>query len=241
MPYSITHLEIWNNKAKQLNIKNTELLDFLVWNIICDCSYDLKENWVSIWRDLTHYYKWLNYFSTDFPNNFFEKEIVWDEYNFLKLWYYYHLLVDKLWRDKGPLRTVEEEERWELRHIYQISRKIYAFYDYKEFVEKNWENLIKELYSYKIYKNINKLPSFMKDINIDIIQKVFLDILDYMTMKKSFLKAWNIMEKYVVIDDNKIKIENELKLKLNQNFSYENYKDLKEMAKNIDLQVFCLK
>ena len=185
MPYSIVHLELANKKIKEKkDLTEENILDFFVWSLIVDSSYDLEKYWIkNIKRDDTHYHKWEEYLKSNFPKNFLDIELKNNKNNYLKLGYYYHLLVDKVWRDNEVSNT--KEENTQFRYIYQISRKIHAFYDLENFLHlENGQNIIDNLYNYKIDKN--KYPSIFNNIEEKILKQVLKDILDYMTRKKTF-------------------------------------------------------
>jgi len=208
MPYSIVHLDLANKKVKSLNISKEKKLDFFVWNIIVDNSYNLNSYWIEkISRDDTHYHTNQNYMEVDFVNNFFTKEDI--NKNYLIYWYYYHLLVDKFWRDfEFEWRKLDED----IYKAYQISRKINSKIDLEKFLDKK---IIVELYSYQI--DIFKLPWVFQHISQEIMQKSYIDILDYMTFKKTFSK-WDFDEKYEYF--------------INKYFSYNHHLDMKDRAFN---------
>lgn len=208
MPYSIVHLELWNKKSKQLNLSKKENLDFLAWNIIVDISYNINSYWYKdISRDDTHYHTWQNYF-VDFPDNFIKKENI--KINYLIYWYYYHLLVDMFWRDNEfPWRILDDS----IHKAYQISRKINAKIDFDNFDNFNNTQLINDLYNYDLSWIV--LPSVLNKIPLDIIQKSYIDIIDYMTFKKTFSK-WDTDKKYMDL--------------VQKYFSYNHYTDLKNKA-----------
>lgn len=209
MPYSIIHLELAHKKSKELNLENNDLLDFLVWNLIVDSSYDLSELWINIEREETHYHKWENYFEVDFPIYFLKKELKNNKNNYLKLWYYYHLQLDKFRRD-NELKAIYNDEN--IRNAYQIARKENAKSDFEIFIKQN-NNLIEKLYNYEF--NIEILPEIFKNIEKEKLKITFTNILDYMTLKSNF-KKWEESEN--------------TKFLIEKYFSYENHLELKEKA-----------
>ncbi len=230
MPYSIVHLKLAKKKNDSLKICKTkqEELDFFVWNIFVDSSHELKTFWINLKRDDTHYYKWQNYFNFDFPWNFLKQEII--KNNFFNLWYYYHLKVDELWRDIFFTQKIFLE--WKKTDfsdsLYHVFRKYYAFLDYKDF-EKNNKNLILDLYKYKINKE--KIPKIFKNIDLEILQKSYLQILDYMFFKDIFQKKDEL--KYLKIKDDKIFIDEEIKKVIEKYYPIAKYKDFYKKALEI--------
>jgi hypothetical protein len=234
MPYSIVHFELANKVKNIEKLSKSEYLDFLIWNIIVDSSYDLENRWIKhIHRDNTHYNVWENYMIADFPKNFYNKEIKNQKINYIKLWYYYHLLVDELWRDDNLVKTM-----WEKTHIwyiYQISRKVNAFYDLKKVKENpNFEEIINDLYNYKI--DNKKLPSIFKSIDNNIMNNVIKDILDYMVWKKHFSKWEDILNPYKIQGDTII-VKKEIQKEIDKYFSYKDYLLFKEKVKDINFNL----
>ncbi len=212
MPYSIVHIDLVNKKLKNKKISPQDKLDFFVGNIITDISYNLNSYWISIKREDTHYYTWQDYMQVDFANNFFLKENMTK--NYLIYWYYYHLLTDKFWRDfEFEWRYVNED----IYNTYQISRKINSEIDLLNFEDKY---LFDKLYNYKIENY--KLPSVFYNISIDLIQKSYIDLLDYMTLKKTFSK-WESNDKYKDL--------------IEKYFSYDHHLSLKNKAFN-EINIF---
>lgn len=235
MPYSIVHFELAKSLKDIKNITKSEQLDFIIWSIIVDSSYDLYSRWINtIKREDSHYYKWEDYMAFDFVNNFYKKEVLKNKGNYLILWYYYHLIVDEKWKDDNFL-SLNMEENSHIRYIYQISRKVNAFYDLKELKkDKNFNNIIDDLYNYKI--DNNKLPSVFKNIDNDIINQVKNDILDYMIWKKHFSKWEDILTPYKIIDDH-IEIKDDIKKEVEKYFSYKEYKKFKDKIKDLNFNL----
>jgi len=234
MPYSIVHFELANKLKNIEKLSENEYLDFIIWNIIVDSSYDLNNRWIkNILRENTHYNIWENYMTCDFPKNFYEKEIKNKETNYLKLWYYYHLLIDELWRNEALVKTMSENSH--IRYLYQISRKINAFYDLqKEKKNKNFDEIINKLYNYEISKN--KIPSVFENIDINVLNEVKNDILDYMTLKKHFTKWEDILKPYKIYKD-KIEIKEDIKKEIDKYFPYIDYLKFKENVKYINFNL----
>lgn len=217
MPYSIVHLDIAKRKSEDLWLKNDDLIDFLVWNLIVDFSYVLSDLWVNFTREETHYHPKENYFLSDFPNNFFKKEIKSKE-DYLKIWYYYHLLLDKFRRD-NELKNIYQED--DMRNAYQISRKINAKYDLENFLEQE-ENkqIIDKLYSYLF--DSKKLPSVFSKIDTKILKEAFSNFLLYMTWENEFEK-WKRNENTDDLIKKYFSYKNHIKLK---NEAYEKIKEI---------------
>lgn len=184
MPYSIIHLEIAKRKSEELKIDKQNLLDFLVWNLIVDFSYVLEDLWFSINRDITHYYEWENYFLCDFPKKFLESENFKKD-DYLKLWYYYHLLLDKFRRDREINEIYTDDD---IRNAFQISRKLNAKYDLENFLlEDENKIIIDNLYNYEF--DHKKLPKVFSKIDVKILKIAFWDFIDYMLGKNDFTKG----------------------------------------------------
>jgi hypothetical protein len=213
MPYSIVHIDLALQKNEELKLEWEDLLDFLVWNILVDSSYSLFEFGVELSRPDTHYHPWEDYFIADFTNNFFVQELENDRNNYLKLWYYYHLLIDKF-RLGNEISEIYTDD--EVRNAFQISRKLNAKIDFENLENKD---IIEELYNYEF--NLDKLPQVLKNIDTKILKSVLNNILDYMAWKNHFVK-WERNHK---TDDI-----------ISKYFSYDKHIDLKNRAlKEINL------
>lgn len=221
MPFSIVHIEIWT-KLKNYLLSEDNFLDFLAWSIFVDSSYNLKELWVKIDREVTHYYQNESFISSDFPKNFYDSELN-NWFSYFKLWYYYHLILDKLWRDSKFVwdcyKDVDKE------NLYQLSRIIYSKYDLDAFIADFWTSIIDKLYMYEIDKK--EIPSIYKGVNSSLLQETYISIIDYMCNKRYFKKLdWeNIIYKIVNwgIEILNKSTENEM----NSFFPYKEYINLK--------------
>lgn len=207
MPYSIVHIDLALQKNEELKLEKEDLLDFLVWNILVDSSYDLSVFGVKFTRPDTHYHPWEDYFIANFPNNFFELELKNYENNYFKLGYYYHLLLDKF-RLANEISEIYTDD--EVRNAFQISRKLNAQKDFENLENKE---IIDDLYNYEF--DTNKLPKVLQNIDQEILRQVLNNILDYMTLKNHFVK-W---EKNHKTDDI-----------IAKHFSYDKHIELKNMA-----------
>ncbi len=207
MPYSIVHIDLALQKNNDLNLEWQDLLDFLVWNILVDSSYNLSIFGIEISRPDTHYHPWEGYFVADFPNNFYIQELENNSKNYLKLGYYYHLLLDKF-RLNNELNEIYTDD--EIRNAFQISRKLNAQIDFEKLSNKK---IIEELYNYEL--NLDKLPKVFHNIDEKVLKKVFLSILDYMTGKNHFTK-WERSHKTDEI--------------IKEHFNYEKHLDFKIKA-----------
>lgn len=211
MPYSIVHIDLALQKNRELSLKWQDLLDFLVWNILVDTSYNLAKFGIELPRSDTHYYPCENYFIADFPNNFYIQELENNGKKYLRLGYYYHLLLDKFRRDNEISEIYTDDE---VRNAFQISRKLNAQVDFEKFLENtDSKKIILDLYSYKFDKY--KLPKVLHSIDEKILKKVFHNILDYMTGKNHFTK-WERSHKTDEI--------------INEHFNYEKHLDFKTKA-----------
>lgn len=190
MPFTIVHIDLATRlNENKLKLKKNNLLDFLVGNIIVDCNYELKKKGLDIDRDKTHYYEKENYFNCKFPTNFYEKELKKD-FTFLKLWYYYHLLTDKIWADIKLQNALKDDE---LRKAYQSDRKFHAEKDFYNFQEK-YSYLIDDLYNYKINKDL--LPKVYKNVPKKDLEKSYKSVLDFMISDKSHLEYYKTYFSY---------------------------------------------
>jgi hypothetical protein len=230
MPYSIIHLNTSLDKLENKKLDNKDYLDFIVWWLLVDTSYNLYSHWIkNITRANTHYHVGQNYFEADFPQNFYQKEIKNKKLNYIKLGYYYHLLVDKYYRDfewkKAILNT-----NLELKYLYEVYRKQNAVDDLIDHINKYWDIIINQLYNYQI--DNSKLPSIFKNINTKIIQNAYKDIIDNMTFKKHFIKYEKEVDYYKHIDW-KIVINKKILEKYNKHFSRKYYLEMIKKCKNI--------
>ena len=190
MPFTIVHVDLATKlNENKLKLEENNFLDFLVGNIIVDCNYELKKKWLGIDRDKTHYYENENYFNCKFPSNFYENELKTD-FNFLKLWYYYHLITDRVWADIKLQNALADGE---LRKIYQSDRKNHADNDFFLF-QKNNKYLIDKLYNYSF--KLDLLPSVYQDISIKDLQDSYKKVLDFMMSDKECLEYWNCDKSY---------------------------------------------
>ena len=208
MPYWIIHLKIANKKQALEKICKTkeEKLDFFAWNIFVDISYNLKQLGIDISRQKTHYYLNKNYFKYDFEKNFLKNEKI---DNCFKLWYFYHLVADKIWRDIYLKQKIILEKAWLQDFwddLYQAFRKYYAFIEFKKF-KKNNKEIIEDLYNYKIKKE--KLPKIFQNIPENLLKKAFLKILDHMIFKENFYKKNE--KKFLEIKNNEIILKEDTK------------------------------
>ncbi len=227
MPFSIVHIEIWA-KLKDYLPTEDNLLEFLAWSIFVDSSYNLKELWIDIKREVTHYYNWDSYYSSDFPSNFKKMELD-KNFTYFNLWYYYHLLLDQLWRDSEFVwdcyKDVDKE------NLYQLSRIVYSKYDLDAFIEDFWLSILDKLYSFKLDKN--KIPYIYSDIDLKYLQKTYLSIIDYMRLTKTFRKIEWDREFYKIVDNKIIIIDNDIEKQMHDFFPFEKYTKLKTTWYNI--------
>ncbi len=182
MPYSIVHIDLALQKNEELKLERQDLLDFLVWNILVDSSYDLEIFGIESSRPDTHYHPEEDYFVADFPNNFYNQELNNNNNNnnYLKFGYYYHLLLDKF-RLGNEISEIYTDD--EVRNAFQISRKLNAQIDFENLSNKE---IIEELYNYEF--NLDKVPKVLQNIDEKILKWILNNILDYMTWKNHFVK-----------------------------------------------------
>ena len=221
MPYSAVHFELglsFRNKFQDYN----EFLDFLAGSIFVDVSYILNTYSINISRAKTHFYEEGEFENADFDRTF-QKDHT--ECSAFLTWYFVHLVVDKVWRDSPFVRKVYFDE--ELESLYQFSRKIYASKDIAHISEReSVQKVIKDLYSYKVERL--KLPFLFHDLDETMLQKAFIELLDYMFGKKIFYKkiesknAYKISKGAVRIKDTKMKSQ------LKKFFPYKEYAKLKK-------------
>ena len=141
MPYSIIHLETSVRKLEWKNLDKIDYLDFIVWGLLVDCSYNLNAHWIEISREDTHYHPWESYFNVNFPKNFLDREINNWNNNYLNRWYYFHLLTDKLYRDV-EWKKITWKSDLEMKYLYEVYRKTNAYIDLQEFIEIFWQEAI---------------------------------------------------------------------------------------------------
>ena len=98
-------------------------LDFIVGNIFVDASYLLTEAGYVISRQKTHFYEGKSFETTPFDALFLNTEYTLSQSDF-NLGYYYHLVVDRVWRDSSFTQKASTSSRFE--SLYQLSRKVYA-------------------------------------------------------------------------------------------------------------------
>ncbi len=224
MPYSIVHTELAFQTGDQLQLDHKELLEYIIWSIFVDSNYLLSDMALHITRPKTHYYEWEAYEVAKFPDNFLEQEPWKSVFN---IWYYYHLITDRVWRDSAMIQMAYksiEQERW-----YQISRKIYSFYDLQQLLQdKKKEEIIKETMSL----NFDKIdfPKIFKDVPSSIIKSTYKKMLDFMLGKNFFIKEsedkndYRITEWWLHINDKG------LERRVLEAFSYDEYQALKKTA-----------
>lgn len=221
MPFSIVHVEIWT-KLKNYLPKEDNFLEFLAWNIFVDSSYNLMELWILIDRDITHFYSLEWYFKSDFPYNFKIIELD-NNFSYFNLWYYFHLILDKLWRDSNFVwdcyKDVDKE------NLYQLSRIVYSKYDLNSYIKAYWADIIDKLYNYKLDKN--KLPKIYYDINVELLQSTYISILDYMTWKNHFIKVESKYDLYKIVNNKIVILDKKVEQQMNKYFPYEKYLELK--------------
>ena len=238
MPYSIIHLESSVKFLEWKDLDKQDYLDFIVWGLLVDSSYDLNRKWVEfITRDHTHYHVWQDWFTANFTDTYFEKEFKNDLKNSLKQGYYYHLLIDKFYRDfewKEILLNIDINTDSDIEYLYEVYRKINAKQDLFDFIDYYWKDIINDLYNYEV--DTSKLPSCFSWIDASIIKTTLIDILDYMTFKKSFMK-FDLEKNYYEIFEWEIKLKDNILEKYNNYFSREDYIKMKEKAFKIDIEL----
>nr|MDD3720200.1 hypothetical protein [Candidatus Gracilibacteria bacterium] len=227
MPYSIVHIELGVSLKDYFNNEN-DFLDFLAGSIFVDSSYELNNQGVQIKREDTHYHKGEDYINSEFPDNFLKKELKTNFSNF-KLGYYYHLILDKLWRDSSFVGEAYKNN--DLDEIYQLSRIFHANIDLNDFIKVDNNNYIDKLYKYKINKN--SLPSVFLNIDTNILNDTYMSIIDYMVNKKTFKKVSNEDEVYTIINGELEFLDKEIEKKVNTLFPYKDYNDLKKQGLKI--------
>ncbi|MDD3302528.1 MAG: hypothetical protein PHN31_03155, partial [Candidatus Gracilibacteria bacterium] len=144
-----------------------------------------------------------DYFLSDFDKVFKEKELKTNNSPFL-LGYYAHLILDKVWSNSAFVgKTLNNHE---MEKIYQISRFLYSHNDLEKFLKSiSNQKIIDNLINYKLESH--KLPSIYNSFDIDLLNDVFSEIVDYALEKKFFEKLENTKD-YYIYKNGKIEIQN---------------------------------
>jgi hypothetical protein len=88
------------------------------------------------------------------------------------------------------------------------------------------------LYDYHI--DTTKLPRVFNDISQEILQKVYLDILDHMNFKTSFVKYENELDYYTIVEG-VVVINDNIKEKYNKYFPRSDYLNMKDRVLDIEI------
>lgn len=225
MPYSIVHTELAFQTKKPLFEKKSDFLWYLVWSIFVDSNYILSKSWFHLHRKRTHYYEDSEYENVDFPENFWNQEERKNTPFFI--WYYFHLITDKVWRDSSLIQKAYQSE--ELERRYQISRKIHSFYDLQKLLwdkEKIW--ILHE--SLKLDFSSILFPSIFKEVPYEVLQTTYAKMLDYMLWKDFFLKKSENEDDYIIVGWILHIKDKELEKQVLSLFPYSEYQTLKQVA-----------
>lgn len=226
MPYSIVHTELAFETGSQLKLDNEEFLIYLIWSIFVDSNYLLSATGFHLNRSKTHYYENEVYEQSKFPENFLKKE---PPKNVFAIWYYFHLLTDKVWRESKIIKKVYLSKEQERR--YQISRKIHSFYDLQKLLEdKKKIEIIEKTEKFDFEKIL--FPEIFKEVPLTILKSTYKKMLDFMLGRDFFMKESENKEDYKITGWRLHIKDKELESRVLQAFSYDEYQSLKKVALN---------
>lgn len=230
MPYSIVHFELWLKKKTHFPYYQ-DFLQFLAGSIFVDVSSFLDVAY-QIDRSVTHYYENDTYNDVMFAKSFAQTEL--GSLSTFKLWYYYHLLADQVWRDSVFIQKCYacSEKEW----IYQFSRKLYSNRDLQELKDNSFvTQVIDDLYALKLKKE--DLPLIFHHIDITTLQRHFYEILDYMLEKRIFYKKSERKDFFVYQKGELIVHDKQILENLEQIFPHTEYIQLKTVAEDMFCEV----